>query len=209
MNDASMTNPSTPPTTAPTGRAAATRDRLLTAAIEAFGELGYAGTTTRDIASRAGMSPAAVYVHHAAKEDLLFAVSQAGHLQSLEVIRAASLSTDDPIDRVRAMVHDFSLWHAQSSRVARIVQYELNALSPDHRTEIAGYRRAIEREMQVALRDGVSAGVMDVADVKGTALAILSLSIDLARWFVPDGSVTAESLARLHADLAAKMVSTP
>ncbi len=40
------------------------RERLINAAVDAFAENGFAGTTTRDIASRAGMSPAAVYVHH-------------------------------------------------------------------------------------------------------------------------------------------------
>ena len=54
------------------------RERLLEAAVEAFAEKGFTATTTRDIASRAGMSPAAVYVHHDTKENLLFTVSVEG-----------------------------------------------------------------------------------------------------------------------------------
>ena len=46
------------------GRAAATRERLLTAAGIAFSKRGFHATSTRDIAAAAGMSPAAVYVHH-------------------------------------------------------------------------------------------------------------------------------------------------
>ena len=56
-----------------------TRDRLLAAAIEAFAAKGLHGTTTRDIAAGAGMSPAALYVHHRSKEELLFLISRAGH----------------------------------------------------------------------------------------------------------------------------------
>ncbi|MGW3416419.1 helix-turn-helix domain-containing protein, partial [Streptomyces sp. NPDC000888] len=44
--------------------------RLLVAAVEAFAERGYHATTTRDIAGRAGMSPAALYIHYKTKEEL-------------------------------------------------------------------------------------------------------------------------------------------
>ncbi|MCW2749571.1 MAG: TetR family transcriptional regulator [Aeromicrobium sp.] len=182
------------------------RERLLNAAVESFAEKGFSGTTTRDIASRAGMSPAAVYVHHDTKESLLFTVSFEGHRHSLDVISAAAAtSSTDPVERLRAMVYDFSLWHADNSRVGRIVQYEFHALTPEHRAEIATFRRSIEKTMQDALADGVDKGVLDVADIPGTALALLSLGVDLVRWFVPGGSRTGHDLASLNAELAVRM----
>lgn len=187
-------------------RSTATRERLINAAVDAFSQKGFAATTTRDIASRAGMSPAAVYVHHATKEDLLFEVSQRGHREALEIIRAADTG-GAPLDRVRQMVAAFSRWHAVNSRVGRIVQYEFHALTPEHRQEIADYRRGIERQMQLALEAGVGAGDLEVADIKGTALALLSLSIDLVRWYTPGGPITPDDLAALHSDLAGRMVA--
>ena len=53
-----------------TPRGEATRARLVEAAIAAFAEKGFHGTTTRDIAAAAGMTPAALYVHHRSSEDL-------------------------------------------------------------------------------------------------------------------------------------------
>ncbi|MCW2831362.1 MAG: TetR family transcriptional regulator [Aeromicrobium sp.] len=181
------------------------RERLIHAAVEAFAEKGFAGTTTRDIASRAGMSPAAVYVHHDSKESLLFTVSLDGHQQALDVLEAASRSSVDPIERLRAMVYAFSLWHADHSRVGRIVQYEYHALSDEHRAEVATYRRSIEKTMQDALVEGVDQGVLDVDDVPSTAFSLLSLGIDLVRWFTPGGSRSAHELAALHAELAVRM----
>jgi AcrR family transcriptional regulator len=70
-------------------RAETTRARLLEAAVTAFAEKGFHGTTTRDIAGAAGMSPAAVYVHHRSKEELLFLISREGHQQALDVVRDA------------------------------------------------------------------------------------------------------------------------
>ena len=183
------------------------RERLLEAAVEAFAEKGFTATTTRDIASRAGMSPAAVYVHHDTKESLLFTVSVEGHRAALDVIRSAASAETDPVQRLRHMVRDFSTWHAVNGRVGRIVQYEFHALTPEHRAEVAGYRRRIERVMQDTLSDGVADGAFAVDDIPGTARAILSLSIDLVRWFTPRGSHSADDLAELHADLAVRMTA--
>ena len=183
------------------------RVRLLEAARQAFAEKGYAGTTTRDIASRAGMSPAAVYVHHRTKEDLLFEISRAGHIAALDVISDADQSGSNPLERITAMVREFSRWHAIKSRTGRIVQYEFGSLTPEHRAEIAGYRRRIEAHVREALSDGVTDGSLAVDDINGTALALLSLSIDLVRWYEAGGKIAPDDVAELHAQLARKMVA--
>ena len=74
--------------------------RLLTGAVDAFAERGFQATTTRDIASRAGMSPAALYVHYPSKERLLFEISLYGHRAALDVLRSADAG-DSPRDRLR------------------------------------------------------------------------------------------------------------
>lgn len=183
------------------------RQRLLNAAVEAFAEKGFTATTTRDIASRAGMSPAAVYVHHDSKESLLYAVSLSGHRAALAVVEASFASTDDPVERIHHLVFDFTKWHADNSRVGRIVQYEFNALTPEHRKEIAALRKAIEERVRVALELGIAANRLQTDDVPGTALALLSLGIDVVRWFVPGGTRKAEDLAALYATLALRMTA--
>lgn len=183
-----------------------TRARLVAAATSAFAERGYHATTTRDIAARAGMSPAAVYVHHSSKEDLLFLISRVGHDQALEVVRDASTGEEEPVARLQATVRAFTLWHAQHHTAARVVQYELASLSAEHQVEIAESRREIDRHMRDLLNAGVEQRVFDVPDVAGTALALLSLAIDVARWYRDDGRRSAESVADLYADLAVRMV---
>ncbi|WP_240437605.1 helix-turn-helix domain-containing protein [Sciscionella marina] len=55
------------------------RARLLDAATSAFAKRGFHGTTTPDIAETAGMNPAALYVHHKSKEELVYLISRSGH----------------------------------------------------------------------------------------------------------------------------------
>src|SRR5690349_5718396 len=90
-------------------RADATRARLADAAVQAFAERGFHATTTRDIAAAAGMSPAALYVHHKSKEELLFLISHEGHEKTLALVRAAASSTSDPVGAVRRLMRDFAV----------------------------------------------------------------------------------------------------
>jgi AcrR family transcriptional regulator len=180
--------------------------RLLVAAVEAFAERGYHATTTRDIAGRAGMSPAALYIHYKTKEALLHRISRIGHDKALDIMRTAARREGGPTQRLADAVSSFVRWHAGRRTTARVVQYELDALGPDARAEILALRRQVDAEVRGIIRDGVESGEFDVLDVHGTTLAVLSLCIDVARWFNVDGPRTPEEVGALYADLVLRMV---
>lgn len=187
-------------------RADATRARLLEAAVTAFSEKGFHGTTTRDIAAAAGMSPAALYVHHKSKEELLYLISRNGHENTLRTIRAALARSEGPVESLRAVVHDFAVHHARGRTGARVVNYELAALEPDHLAEIREIRHQIEDELRTLVQRGADAGVFDVADSRMTAAALLSLGIDLARWYHDGTRWTPEQIGDHYAELALRIV---
>ncbi|ANW20935.1 TetR/AcrR family transcriptional regulator [Streptomyces clavuligerus] len=181
--------------------------KLLVAAVEAFAERGYHATTTRDIAGRAGMSPAALYIHYRTKEELLHRISRIGHERALEVLETAAARPGTPGERLADAVSSFVRWHAWRHDTARVVQYELDALSPEHRTEIVELRRRSGAVLRGVLREGVESGEFDVPDLPGTTLAVLSLCIDVARWFNTRGARTPEEVGALYADLVLRMVA--
>ncbi|MFE7230725.1 TetR/AcrR family transcriptional regulator [Streptomyces sp. NPDC002405] len=180
--------------------------RLLVAAVEAFAERGYHATTTRDIAGRAGMSPAALYIHYRTKEELLHRISRIGHEKALEILRTAARREGGATERLADAVSSFVRWHAGGRTTARVVQYELDSLGPDARAEILALRRQVDAEVRGIIEDGVASGEFDVPDVRGTTLAVLSLCIDVARWFNLDGPRTPEEVGALYADLVLRMV---
>ena len=180
--------------------------RLIEAATDAFAERGYHATTTRDIATRVGMSPAALYVHFPSKVALLAQISRLGHEAAAELIDAAIDGAPDPVSRLRAVARGFAAWHAEHHRVARIVQNELAALPEDDRHEVMRLRQGIERRVEEQLRAGVAAGVMAVEDTRAVTRAVLSLTVDVARWYDPAGHDTPLAIGALYADLAARMV---
>ncbi|MFD0342766.1 TetR/AcrR family transcriptional regulator [Streptomyces sp. NPDC127117] len=180
--------------------------RLLVAAVDAFAERGYHATTTRDIAGRAGMSPAALYIHYKTKEELLHRISRIGHDRALFVLEAAADGGGTAAERLAEAVRSFVRWHAERHTTARVVQYELDALGEEHRTEIVELRRRSDAVVRRIIGEGVRAGEFDVPDVPGTTLAVLSLCIDVARWFNEQGSRTPDEVGELYAGLVLRMV---
>ncbi len=180
--------------------------RLLVAAVEAFAERGYHATTTRDIAGRAGMSPAALYIHYKTKEELLHRISRIGHDRALSILRTAAGGEGGAAERLADAVSSFVRWHAGRRTTARVVQYELDALGPEARAEILALRRQVDAEVRGIVEDGVASGEFDVPDVQGTTLAILSLCIDVARWFNIEGPRTPDEVGALYAGLVLRMV---
>ncbi|MFD8744693.1 TetR/AcrR family transcriptional regulator [Streptomyces sp. NPDC059616] len=181
--------------------------RLLVAAVDAFAERGYHATTTRDIAGRAGMSPAALYIHYKTKEELLHRISRIGHDRALFVLEAAADGGGTAVERLAEAVRSFVRWHAERHTTARVVQYELDALGEEHRTEIVELRRRSDAVVRRIIGEGVQAGEFDVPDVPGTTLAVLSLCIDVARWFNEQGSRTPDEVGELYAGLVLRMVA--
>lgn len=180
--------------------------RLLLGAVDAFAERGFHATTTRDIASRAGMSPAALYIHYRTKEELLYQISRVGHERSVAILEDAAGVEGSLAARLDFAVRTFVCWHAEHHTTARVVQYELAALDAEHYAEIVGMRRRTEEVLRALLDEGVAAGEFTVPDVRGTAVAVLSLCIDVARWFRPSGPRTPEEIGALYAGLVLRMV---
>jgi len=195
-------------TTATGGRRASgdSARRLMDAAVDAFADKGFHATSTRDIAARARMSPAGVYVHFASKQDLLFELCRRGHILALEVVTTARRSADTPPAQLVAIVSAFARWHAEQFRTARIVQYEFPHLTPEHRTEVMTLRKQIDAVVTDVLQAGVASGDFDVPDVAMTTLALQSLTIDVARWYKPGIRRTPESIGTAYGNLALRLV---
>lgn len=181
------------------------RARLLAAAIDAFSTKGFHGTTTRDIAAAAGMSPAALYVHHRTKEELLHLISREGHDRTLALCEAAVAAGGTSVEQLDRLIEDFVRHHAVNHTSARIVNYEMAALTEEHQVEIGEQRRRIDRVVRDLLERGAAAGDFVTSDPAMTASALLSLGIDVARWYRDDRGWTPDDVAAHYVELARRM----
>jgi AcrR family transcriptional regulator len=181
---------------------------LLTSAVRCFALNGFHATTTRDICVATGLSPAALYVHFPSKEAVLFEIIRAGHEQVLAYVKDPStLSGRSSADRLRTVISRYTAWHARHHVAARVCQYELAALAAEHYDEVVEIRHRTNEFFHDIVARGVADGAFAQVDVRRVTRAMLSLSIDLVRWYRLDGSDSPEHLGEFYADLALKLVA--
>jgi AcrR family transcriptional regulator len=180
---------------------------LLTAGVRCFASSGFHATTTRDITAAIGLSPGALYVHFPSKEHLLFEIIRAGHVRSLETLREADAGAD-AASYLRSLVARFVAWHAHHHVAGRVSQYELAALTPGHYAEILHLRRQSTDIFRGAVTGGIAEGTFAAVDVHRVVRAILSLGVDLVRWYRTEGPDSPEQLGEFYADLALGMVTS-
>lgn len=122
------------------------REELLAAAAELFTTLGYAATTTRAVAERAGMRQASMYHYFGGKEDLLAALLEGTVQPSLDLARALA-ARDEALPEAR-------LWALCRADVALLCRGPHNLGALYLLPEVAADRFADFRALRDELKSG-------------------------------------------------------
>lgn len=179
---------------------------LLSAALEAFYEHGFHGTTVRDIARRYGQTVPSIYYHHENKEGVLVALLEEGTGDVAARVRAAAAEGGDRREaRFANVVEAIVLHMTQRSRLAAL-DSEIRHLSPPVRKRYAARRKEIEHILLQIVQDGVRHGEFSASHPAETARAILGMCQAIARWYRPGGGLTPEELAGQYVDIALRTV---
>lgn len=179
----------------------------LAAALEAFAEHGYNGTTVRDIAARAELSVPGLYHYYPSKQSLLQGVSEITMCELLERSEAALEDAgDDPLDRFDALVESLLRFHMYRREQAFIGSSEIRSMEPEYRKVYVGHRDRQQRMIDDVVAAGVAAGVFTVPYPEDAARAIATMCIGVSSWYRPDGSLSADELIARNLTLARMMV---
>src|SRR6476646_7080715 len=94
---------------------------ILSASLDAFHELGYHGTTVREVARRVGVTVPALYYHHNSKEGLLIALLELSTSDVLARAHAADTDGgDDPVRRLANVIEAIVLRMTTRARLAAL-----------------------------------------------------------------------------------------
>lgn len=133
MHDTGFSSAQPPPPTPSRPRVSKgirTRERILHTALELFGDRGFAATSVRDIAARAGLTHAGLLHHFANKDDLLLCVLEYREQQD-EIV--AQRFVDRGLDQLFAWLIDIVQTNAvRPDRVALFVRLSAEATDPAH-----------------------------------------------------------------------------
>lgn len=179
---------------------------ILAGALEAFSELGYHGTTVRDIAGRVGVTVPALYYHHPSKEAILLAlVTLATEDLAWRVEAAAAEAGEDWRQALANIVEAIAVRMARAHKMA-LLDFEARYLADENRERYAAPRRRIEGVVLQVIRSGVADGVFATDNPREAARALLGSLQWIARWYRPGGPSAPDEIAAQYAALALALV---
>lgn len=159
-------------------------DTIRTAALHAFHERGYHGTSVRDIARRSGLSVAALYHHYESKQQMLVELVHR-YMDALlaELLRAHAEAPLGPRSRLAAMVHAHVTYHLEHPEMARVGNSEIRRLNP---TDAAAVIEKRDRETALfagVVQAGVDSGDFAVEHPREAVRAILEMCVAVLDWY--------------------------
>lgn len=181
--------------------------RLLLAGVECFWRDGFHASNTRDIASKAKLSPAAVYVHFAAKEDLLFTIILAVAENLRDRLRELAGQGGSPTELLRRLTHAYVALPARMYKASLVANREFSSLTVSQRKQIVKIRDELEAIVGNCLEAGKASGEFDYQDLSITRMAVVSLCRSTLLWYSPRGRLMPEMIADHYVELILRMVS--
>lgn len=183
------------------------REHIMLAAAQLFVEHGYAGTSMRQIAERAGMLPGSVYHHFPAKEDLFVAIHREGFRRLAQNIREALRQSGDPWQRLELAcaehIHDVAAGNA----ISQVTATGLFAIHEERlQRRLRGDRTDYDRMFRQLIDDlDLPAGT----DRSLFRLALLGALNWTHVWYKPEKKTPGEIAAQIIAMLGAIRARPP
>ena len=176
---------------------------LIEAARVEFAEQGYAGTSIRSIAQRAGVSLSALYHYYSGKQDLLQAILNDG-LDAYLGMTAKELSTAGaaPVQRFAALVTAVVRFRCQHPAKSSIALSEVRSLEPAHRERYEQRRAEGTRLFQKAIGDGIRQGVFRTPYPDDARRSVIAMCNAIGDWYRPGGELTEDDLVERYLALA-------
>lgn len=186
-------------------RPTVTRAGVLDTALTAFAERGYHGTALSEIAARLGVRTPSLYNHMRSKHELLLTIVERTVRGVLDDFHEAVAGLADPVEKLRRSTYVYALRHATHRREALVVNRDTASLDEPHRTAMQDLRRAHEHAGRALIVEGIAAERFHVESPAVASFAIREMCVSVARWFRDDGPLSADDVARLHADFAVRI----
>ena len=176
---------------------------ILSAAVQVMATRGYHGTSVRDIAVAAGVSPGSLYNHFSSKQDLLVTImnrAMDGLITATE--QALFDAPNEPVARLKTLVRVHVGRHAVGRLESQIGNFELRSLNAAALELTISKRDAQQRMFDRVVRDGVARGVFHSDDPRDAARFIVSACTAVAIWFKPGGRSTVEEVIERYQRVA-------
>ncbi|NDJ77243.1 MAG: TetR/AcrR family transcriptional regulator [Chloroflexi bacterium] len=158
------------------------RNEILMAAIEAFAEKGYDGTSMDEIVKRTGLSKGTLYWHFKNKHDLLLAVIDSAMNGMIELTKHIAAQDLPASDRLRAIFQEsIEAFVEDDSMITLMANFFFLSTQSEHAQEIMreGYR-VFTTEIERVIQEGIDSGEFRPVDAHMTAIMLMGAGDGIA-----------------------------
>lgn len=175
----------------------------LAAALAAFAEHGYHGTSVREIAARANLSVPGLYHHYPSKQSLLQGLLERTMTDLLtRSEQAVTEAGPEPVDQFDAVVESLLRFHMYRREQAFVGSTEIRSLDSSYKQTYIGLRDRQQRMVDEIVFAGVDAGEFRTRYPKDAARAVTTICVGVSTWFKPDGELGPDELIARNLDLS-------
>lgn len=178
-----------------------TRNEILTAAAQIFGQKGYHATSMQDIAQAVNLQKASLYHHVSSKQEILVDLLN----QALDLLienMNQVLEMDIPVEqKLRKAVKVYLTTLVNQRDLASVLLLEHRSLDPEFHAHHIPRRDRYERLWRDLVNKGIEEGVFCCVEPSMAAKAFLGVVNWTITWFRSDGPLSADEIADQFTDL--------
>ena len=178
-----------------------TREEILVAAAQIFGQKGFHATSMQDIAQAVNLQKASLYHHVSSKQEILVDVlDQALDLliERMQAVMALTLAPDDMLHQAVRVYLNTLLEHRD---LAAVLLLEHRNLDLDHHARHIPRRDRFEQLWRDLIQQGLDGAVFCCTDPAMASRALLGVMNWTITWYQPGGTFAPEEIAAQFSNL--------
>ncbi|WP_454919190.1 TetR/AcrR family transcriptional regulator [Xanthobacter sediminis] len=171
------------------------REAVLKTASRLFNEKGFHATSLDEVARLLNVTKPTIYHYFKSKDEVLFECCRLG-LEMVETAAAQAIAAKGSgLDRLRALMEKYA--EVMTMDFGKSVTRTSDAeLSPESRIILRQVKSQIDHALRASIEAGISDGSIAPCDVRNAAFTIAGALNWIARWYEPDGPLSAAEVAK-------------
>jgi TetR/AcrR family transcriptional regulator, cholesterol catabolism regulator len=172
-----------------------TRDEILLAAAQLFGDKGFHGASMQEVANSVKLQKASLYHHVSSKQELLANILDKALDILIEGIERVVNSSLSPAEKIRTGLRVYLDELAKHPNLSAVLLLEHNSLEPKYREKHINRRDQFESMWRMIIEEGIKMGDFNCADSNLATKAALGMMNWTVTWYRKDGQLQLDEIA--------------
>jgi TetR/AcrR family transcriptional regulator, cholesterol catabolism regulator len=178
-----------------------TREEILVAAAQIFGQKGFHATSMQDIAQAVNLQKASLYHHVSSKQEILVDVLDQALDLLIERMQAVMALPLAPDEMLRQAVRDYLSILVEHRDLASVLLLEHRNLDLEQHARHIPRRDRFEQLWRDLIQQGLDEGTFCCTDPAMASRALLGVMNWTITWYLPGGTFAPEEIASQFSNL--------